>query len=861
LNSFPVQNASTGVVFGRLTAIQKIKNENGQNIRIPLVNVPIGIFNPSEEFPSIFSTDNNGDRLTLNIKEASNPSQYFNSYSYFSDYNEYLKSADSFSAVPAQYQYVTITNENGEFVLYDIPIGQQTAIFEVDLFKQGLTKDEIALNFFPFPGTEGANVDSIPSFVYKQFPIDVVPAWGVSQTGYTSLDININLDLRKWATFYTSPMSYNGYKLGSPELSSVLPYASVDVKDMSRANFPTTNISLVEIEDISNKDKTQSLLWENEFSTVSSTARFYSHGFKAFKVRANMYDPNGYKTDSDGIPMMSSYSKGVWLSGYQFKFYYNSPNDIFKSTGFQRDWGKPNPKGWVGRDHFHLNRNIQSDTKNTNTPPNFSFPYEKPWSASYPEPYKIPRRPTQFNFDRFDNSSRLKDSNGKFFLEQPLYKDGDLVGRRIDKKINNENVGGYGAQYQFSSSYYGKNRFSEEVTSLYMYKYESGVSWGEKYSNGYEPGNSNYPIQPEISKVNNGEKYQRVECGYGYWLRPEGLPPVTYKRYGDLIFQAALKVGDTLASGTYGPGVLDVGQFFEDTIVKAQNQYIDIYNIDEKDICIALDSFATFSEGGLDIYRIVNPNDLAAPGVSIIPTFVKYNFQQFYFQRAINQFDRLASSVNNKNDNDNDEMFAEVGQNIQADLNYSFLRIRIQNDGIIPIDIPNSNDVLLPGEGKLFDVQDLNLNNSSITLPGNSDLNLNNGKYETAKYSMQFENIVFENTNESPYGRFIKDVNQPASENTPEYYLVSDAGVLRTQYDNKNEQCQTKTSASFDNQVGGSGSRWENNVTMNGALFHIEHEKVKGKVNKIRFQSSEITSICGSEDYKDGTRSIPIQLK
>jgi hypothetical protein len=863
LNSFPEQNSPTGVVFGRLTAIQKIKGETGESLRIPLVNVPVGIFNSSDEFPSLFSVDDNGNRLTLNLKEASSQDQYFNDYSYFSDYNNYLKSAESFSAVPAQYKYVTLTNENGEFILYDIPVGQQTAIFEVDLFKQGLTKDEIALNFFPFPGTEDANIDSTPSFVYKQFPIDVVPSWGIGQTGYTSLDININLDLRKWATFYVSPMAYNGYKLGSNELSSLQPYVNLDVRDMSKVGFPTSNISLVEVQDITLKDKNQSLLWENEFSTLVSTVRFYKHGFNVFKVRANMYDPDGYKTNSDGIPMISSYSKGVWLAGYQFKFYYNKPSEIFRTTGFQRDWGKSTPKGWVGRDNFHLNRNITSDVNNSNVVPNFSFPYDKPWSCSYPEPYKIPRKPAQLNFDRYNSNSRLKDSNGKIYLEQPLYKDGDLIGLRLDKVVtkNDDNVGGYGAQYRFGPQAYIHNRFSQEVTSLYMYKYESGVSWSEKYSNGYEPSNSSYPVQPNISKVVDGEKYQRVECGYGYWLRPDGLPPISYENYGDLIFPAATKVGDTLASGTYGPGVLDVGQVFENSVVKVQNQYIDIYNIDDMDICVALDSYATFSEGGLDIYRIVNPNDLVPPGMNVIPTFAKYIFKQFYFQRDVNGVDRLSSAYNNSNGSGDDEMFAEVGNNNQATSNYQNLNIRITNNGSINVEI-NSKKIQ-PGNSEVFTASELGLNNGSITLPGNSDFDFNTGKYNTANYSMQFQNVVFTNTNRTPYSRDIASVVQSATENTPNYYLVSDAGPLRTQYDDGSGLTGAGCQTTFNSgKIGGPNSKWEHYVTMDGAFFDIQGTGGGGSVNTIRFQSSTIntsSNYCGSNSYNNGVKSIPIQ--
>ena len=316
INSFPEQESPTGVVFGRLTAIQKIKNENGQNLRIPLQNVPLGVFNPSDDYPQIFSTDDNGDRLTLNIKESTIPSEYFNNISYEADYNNYLRSAESFSAVPAQYKYITKTNENGEFILYDIPVGQQVVVFEVDLFKQGLTKDEIALNFFPFPTAEQPNIDTVPSFAYKQFPIDVVPAWGRGQTGYTSLDININLDLRKWTTYIIPPVTISAQKLNLTTAQSPSKTLKVDIRDMTAAGFVKRPIEIVQVPNDLDRDIDAQYLWFNEFSQKKTSIQFNNFGCSVFKLPGNIYDPSGYKTDTDGNPTNSWKCRDCTFTGW-----------------------------------------------------------------------------------------------------------------------------------------------------------------------------------------------------------------------------------------------------------------------------------------------------------------------------------------------------------------------------------------------------------------------------------------------------------------------------------------------------------------------------------------------------------------
>ena len=210
INSMPTQDSETGVVFGRLMALQTLKDSEGNNIRIPLRNVPVGVFNPSETYPTAASVTENGDRIFLNIKESINQGEYFNIESFNFDKDKLLRSGSQFASVPEQYKYITKTNDEGEFVLYDIPIGNQVVVFEVDLLKQGLTRDEISLNFFPFPPDEDAIIDQIPNFSFKQFPINVVPAWGTIQTGYTELDVVVNMDLRKWTTYFFPPVSLYG---------------------------------------------------------------------------------------------------------------------------------------------------------------------------------------------------------------------------------------------------------------------------------------------------------------------------------------------------------------------------------------------------------------------------------------------------------------------------------------------------------------------------------------------------------------------------------------------------------------------------------------------------------------------------
>jgi hypothetical protein len=260
INSISQQEARTGVLFGKLEAIQLLKNEDGNSIRIPLANVPIGIFTPSDEFPTPSSLDDNGDRFYMNLKETSGPNIYFQPttgpssttpISYTED-QKFLKSNSNLLSLPEKFKLITITNENGEFVIYDAPIGNNIVVFEVDLFKQGLSKDEIILNNFPFPPNDNSNIGEFPCYYYNQIPVDVVPAWGTSQTGYTELNISVNLDLRKWSTYIFAPGAYGNEKLEKTTANNIANTLKIQMRDMTNPGFAIKELEVAEGESTDN---------------------------------------------------------------------------------------------------------------------------------------------------------------------------------------------------------------------------------------------------------------------------------------------------------------------------------------------------------------------------------------------------------------------------------------------------------------------------------------------------------------------------------------------------------------------------------------------------------------------------------
>jgi hypothetical protein len=736
VNSIPTQDAKTGVVFGRLMALQTLKDSEGNNIRIPLRNVPVGIFNSSDDYPTSSSVSDNGDRIFLNLKESTSQGEYFNVESFELDKNKLLRSASQFTTVPPHYKYVTTTNDEGEFVIYDAPIGTQIFIFEVDLLKQGLTRDEIALNFFPFPPDDDAIIDQIPNFAFKQFPIDVVPAWGTIQTGYTELNITINLDLRKWTTYIFPPVAVDAQNLESAVAQNAANSAKVEIRNMAKEGFPKTEIKLAEVPNDLDRVVGQQFNWQLEFAQIKNKVEFYKFGCPIVKLPANLYDPNGYKTDSDGNPTSH---KGVWLSAYQLKLY--ATKDVSRKTGSIYAW---NGSAMYTKSHFDLNfsPSVLDDPGLIENEGLGTFPYERPWTLDYPNQYRIPKKPTDERY-RYENGRTPTSVPGTYYLDEPAYNDGDLVGYEVQGN-DGSLAGGFGSQSLVVGGIglWLGNRISQVATKNFMYKYEDGVAWNEEYANGYQPSNPGYLRFPGESQVINGEKYQRFEAGYGYFLKPSGWPRIMRTLWGsDTYFGPDISYGNGLGGDSENPGPGTTNPITVNSLKSSDSHRNDVYNLNNINLALVLDGNAGIKKGTLEAYRIINsnPNNLNAPGTFVVPTSV-----------------RLACSVS-------------------AERLYSFV---LKNTGDIPVTfpfqlyggvsapsgtvLPGQNITLNPGQsytvsnpadGGLFPPGFV-LAYTSQNLPGNKNFNPSTNRYDVASYELRFNVTSPVNNNNVSYVQF-----------------------------------------------------------------------------------------------------------
>ena len=728
LSEFPTQESETGVVMGTLYARQKIFDENGDKVKIPLRNVPIAIFNQSDTFPTTSSTDDDGNRITLNILENSKRWDYPDDYSYVADVGSkeardflgkldseglkntegILKSVNSLN-VPEEYLYSTITDENGEFIIENVPTGNRVLMFEVDLLKQGMTKDEVQLNYFPYPTSESPNVDSVPHFYFRQIPVGVGPSWGTFQTGYTQVDIVANIDMRKWSTYYVSPIVRDGENLSQLLAGGNFESLNVLVKDMTKEGYPLAN-EIVEVLDIYSRDDSTKAGWFTEVKTSKYKAQYRGDGFQAFKLPANLYDPNGSASFSSRRTKLRP-QKGVWLSCYEMKMLYGSDVEtpLYRATGFIRREITSNKSFQQKSSHFDVNRGPGSGKEDaTGGAPQSSintFPYERPWTISYPNKYQIPRIPKV--------STKNRDVNGKI---QPRFVDGDMPGLFVypdeDKNIGH----GYASMRGLDSNENIFNRFGTTITRNRLYKYEQGSRWDDEWSNGFRP-RYHQDTFTEDYKVENGERYQRVEAGFSYWLKPEGWGRVDAKGWGDFML-------DSDVNSTYPPAANNGNST---SLIPTTYLNSGTFRNGEQ-IWLSLDATLPLwlRGGSLDIYRVVDDSvdDLIVPR----PPEIKK-----YFQLNVNTL--LAG--NDKEPNDRTKLRIEEIKKNDATHFASAMKIYIRNDGSVDRDVKvdGVSNPLEVGQTGNYSIS----SNSTISFQSNSDFDELENTYNKCRYEIYFQ--------------------------------------------------------------------------------------------------------------------------
>ena len=747
--------STTGVIFGKLQAIQKLKDENGNFITIPLRNVPILVFNKAVNSSTINITNDASQRTPLNMQENSPRDLYFDDFSY--NFDKALLPSINSKNVGDVYKYSTITNDNGEFLLTDVPAGLQTVIFEIDLLKQGLSLEEVELNVAPFPKTNQVSVIQSPHLIYREIPVNVENSWGDTlNLGYTRLNVDVNVDLRKWTTYFVPPISLFQKTYDELIQQGYQPNLQISVVDMALRNkdtnaiFSNSSIECVVIDDIKKRDFTRLLGWLNESRQLRDIISFNNLEYNAFKLPANIYDPNGYKRGGDGEELVNYLGipnqKGVWLSSYEMRVFNTQETIVFRDTGFISVTASVGNTvdATQNKSYYALNTNVLNLTGNTQQGVG-TFPFENPWTATYPTPYSIPKAPKILNSKKTFNGSTPTS------LIVPRYLDGDMVGLSDADTTNKKGYkyGGWGAQINFSETIFA-NKFAQQVTTSKLYRYEVNGSYGEEYSNGYTP-NNNWGAIPDDQKsiVLNGEHYQRLESGHAYFMWTQGFPRVWNKSthdemlpsdfldtYADTGQTIPIPLNTPLNLPTNSPTLYSYYPSYYKVNSLLLNDTLVASNFDNSSIIKGSNQTA----GYVYFYRIIDPDPkkLVPAEPPFIPKYINLNFQDAFIQRGGPSLRaKMVRSSAGRGEQYKFYDFFSAKQNTKDNLNFT-----IFNRGIVTVTIKTNSGY----EIKIEPQKSGNLNfydiyQTGLQLPTNDDYNSGLNTYNKATYDFGFSNV------------------------------------------------------------------------------------------------------------------------
>lgn len=219
------QCADYGVIIGRVTANNGFGIPNAKvSVFIPLSSEDEN--NPiiSELYPYKTLTDTNEDGYRYNLLPYTQQHSGHNPTGTFFDRMDVLVDPTLIEVYDKYYKYTAKTNDSGDFMIFGVPVGEQTVHVDVDLSDIGefslspqdlvrtgrATESQVAGTTFK----SSSNLNSLPQIISINRVIEVEPLWGqpeICNLGITRTDFDLtseaNIDITPTAIFMGSIIS------------------------------------------------------------------------------------------------------------------------------------------------------------------------------------------------------------------------------------------------------------------------------------------------------------------------------------------------------------------------------------------------------------------------------------------------------------------------------------------------------------------------------------------------------------------------------------------------------------------------------------------------------------------------------
>jgi hypothetical protein len=128
---YPLISAQYGCVVGRITS----------NDKVGIPNVKVCVFIPTNEieenfkvlYPYITPRDKSENNVRFNLLPNETQHEFHTKVGTFPSKNELLDNPTTTQIFDKYYKFITVTNDSGDFLLMNVPVGNQTLHIDCDL--------------------------------------------------------------------------------------------------------------------------------------------------------------------------------------------------------------------------------------------------------------------------------------------------------------------------------------------------------------------------------------------------------------------------------------------------------------------------------------------------------------------------------------------------------------------------------------------------------------------------------------------------------------------------------------------------------------------------------------------------------
>lgn len=214
--------STEGIVIGRVSTAN-----NGlgiPNVRVSIF-VPKGAYSQSDEekvlYPFSSPTDMDGDRVRYNLLPSDSDVECYQVVGTLPTKRKILDNETVCEVFDKYYKYTTVTNEAGDFMLSNIPVGKQRIHIDADLSDIGPFLSQRPYNMIENLGFEknkfestrqfktSKDLDSLAQIITQNKTVYVYPYWGDSternsEMKITRTDLSLNYEFKTGAIFIGS---------------------------------------------------------------------------------------------------------------------------------------------------------------------------------------------------------------------------------------------------------------------------------------------------------------------------------------------------------------------------------------------------------------------------------------------------------------------------------------------------------------------------------------------------------------------------------------------------------------------------------------------------------------------------------